>query len=240
MFAKQRKALPMITSNLLLPIVLFCLNFYSYDIPRHTNQAFVQSSTTQLAQSKIIDESNTLTQNFIQKYQASPKPLILTTTPNSIPTPTPSLIPTPTPTHQPTPITIIAAAQVDSNLNPQSLFNAINNYRIKKGLPTLQWDQKLANYAQNRSTQYQQSGSMDHHAEFRQLTSNSNGFYELGFRKLGENSSSGFSGNPVELVENLYAGSTKHQENQLNPDWSHMGTGVTSGFTNIVFGGGKI
>lgn len=236
----------MFSLSLLLTTTLI-LNFVSFNIPTFTNQAFVQSSTVNLAQTKN-DELLIPREEYKQRYNVSPAPLLvpLPTVKPQV-TPTPILIPTPQPTKVITPkpsppplATIQTIVPVDGNLNPQSLFNTINNYRIKKGLPTLAWDQTLANYAQGRASSYQQAGSMDHHAGFRQLTSNSNGFHQLGFRKLGENSSSGFSGNPIELVESLYANSPQHQENQINSGWSHMGTGVSGGFTNIVFGGGRI
>lgn len=81
---------------------------------------------------------------------------------------------------------------------------------------------------------------MDNHEGFKQLTSTSAGFYRLGFRSLGENSSSGYNTTPVNLIEKIYAASPHHQANQLNPNWTHAGIGTSGSFTDLVFGGNKI
>lgn len=122
----------------------------------------------------------------------------------------------------------------------QSLFLALNNYRVKQGLNALIWNQTLGNYAQSRSDYYLRRGSMDNHEGFKQLTSTAAGFHQLGFRSLGENSSSGYNTTPVALIEKIYASSPRHQENQLNPNWTHAGIGVSGLFTDLVFGGNKI
>ena len=121
----------------------------------------------------------------------------------------------------------------------QEVLQALNNYRASHGIGALSWDEKLANYAQQRAVFFQQSGSTDSHAGFNDYLENRNGFSELGFNRLGENSYYGGPLYAVHLIEWVFAKSSEHDANQLDSGWSHVGVGVTESAVNIIFGGGR-
>lgn len=122
---------------------------------------------------------------------------------------------------------------------PQEILTALNEYRQRHGSNTLQWDDKLAEYAQGRADHFNSIKSTDKHAGFNDYVQNQNGFEKLGFNGLGENSSYGYKVEAVHLIEWIYAADEPHNKNQLNSGWSHVGIGVSGTSTNLIFGGKK-
>lgn len=118
---------------------------------------------------------------------------------------------------------------------------ALNDYRQKNGKAPLQWDGKLAQYAQERAALFNSQGKLDFHAGFNDLIHNQDGFHKMGFYSLGENSGYNHpSMDPVALIENSYAHSSEHNANQLSSNWSYVGIGVSGSSTDVVFGGSRM
>ncbi len=122
----------------------------------------------------------------------------------------------------------------------QEILQALNNYRNQHGSGSLSWDAGLSSFAKQRSDLFQNKGSMDSHAGFTDFINNQDGFHKLGFMALGENSSFGYHVLAVHLIEWIYAGDAPHNNNQLNPEWTYVGIGVTGLATDLVFGGRKM
>jgi uncharacterized protein YkwD len=133
----------------------------------------------------------------------------------------------------------ITVGKDDRNATASEIHAALNGYRQKKGVGTLAWDQKLADFAQSRASSFATNGKLDSHAGFRDFIDNQDGFSKLGFYALGENSSYGFTLEGVHLIEWVYAGDKPHDDNQLSSSWSHVGIGVSGTATNLIFGGKK-
>jgi uncharacterized protein YkwD len=131
---------------------------------------------------------------------------------------------------------------VQQNPNPgdsrQQLLSALNAYRQKKGKSSLAWDNTLASFAQGRAEKFDRDGAMDNHAGFRDMLNN-NGFSQMGFMALAENSSYGDSRDPIYIIETLYGQSPGHDANQLNGEYTHVGVGASGKATDFVFGGRK-
>lgn len=123
---------------------------------------------------------------------------------------------------------------------PQEILDALNSYRQTQGKGTLQRDNKLASYAQERAQFFSEKGSTDAHAGFNDYLDNQDGFTKLGFDRLGENSYYGGKLYGVHLIEWIFAKSPEHNANQLDSGWSHVGIGVSGYGVNLIFGGGKI
>jgi len=152
--------------------------------------------------------------------------------------PIPTKKPTPTATNTPT---SILTPQVQSNPPSDArgqLLSALNAYRQKKGKATLSWDDKLGSFAQERAETFDRDGKMDSHAGFRDMLNN-NGFGQMGFNALAENSSYGDSRDSVYIIETLYGQSSGHDANQLNSEYTHAGVGASGKATDFVFGGRK-
>lgn len=144
-------------------------------------------------------------------------------------------------TTQPKKITSViktASANNQGAYNSLSVLQALNDYRSKKGIPALSLDQKLTDFAQTRVLYFSSIGKIDNHAGFRDLLNN-DGFNKMGFWMLAENSSTGYRGDAVGLIESFYGKSAGHDANQLNPSYTHIGIGVSGLYTNLVFGGRK-
>lgn len=122
----------------------------------------------------------------------------------------------------------------------QEIFQALNNYRQRHGVGTLSWDTNLGNLAQGRADLFLRNGTTDAHAGFTDFMNNQDGFKKSGFMALGENSSFGYHVEGVHLIEWIYAGDAPHDNNQLNPQWTHVGIGVAGVATDLVFGGRKM
>lgn len=119
----------------------------------------------------------------------------------------------------------------------EEILSALNAYRQKHGRAALSWDDRLASYAQSRADAFAANSKTDSHAGFLDYINNQDGFMKLGFMKLGENSSYGYKVSGITLIESVYAGDSPHDTNQLSSDWTHVGIGVSSVATNLVFGG---
>lgn len=180
----------------------------------------------------------------------SPKSVINTLLNASLPSTKPTVTPTPkssvkpksSPTSKPTikPSTKPSTTPVTtSSFSKQQVLDALNNYRTSKGIGSLQFDQKLQDYAQSRANYLKQRGSLDNHAEFNNFIQNQDGFSKLGFNALAENQSWNYKGTAEGLISDFYAKSPGHNANQLNGEYTHVGIGITGEYTNLVFGGRK-
>ena|SRR3989344_1740838 len=125
----------------------------------------------------------------------------------------------------------------DSSMaNPQDILNALNSYRSQHGRGSLNWDQRLADYANGRAGIFKDIGNTDSHAGFENFLNNEDGFSKLGFNRLGENSYYGGPLTGTHLIEWVFAQSPQHNANQLD-NWSSVGIGVVGGGINLNFGG---
>lgn len=121
----------------------------------------------------------------------------------------------------------------------KEIWNALNNYRQSHGSQILNWDTKLADYAQNRAVYLNSIKNVDEHKGFSDFLNNKDGFNKLGFTALGENISYGFKLNGVHTIEWMYAGDKPHNDNQLDNRWNYVGIGVDGLATCLIFGTGK-
>lgn len=122
---------------------------------------------------------------------------------------------------------------------PQEVLAALNHYRAVNGSSGLQWDQKLADYAQSRAQTFQGMGTTDKHAGFNAYLEGDGGFEALGYGRLGENSYYGGKLSGTHLIEWVFSQSPGHNKNQLDPQWTDVGIGVTNNAVNLNFGGNK-
>ncbi|RJQ24421.1 CAP domain-containing protein [Candidatus Parcubacteria bacterium] len=118
---------------------------------------------------------------------------------------------------------------------PQEIFQALNDYRQRHTGHSLNWDDKLAQYAQDRANYFIYIGKTDAHAGFKDYLEIQDGFIKLGFAGLGENSSFGYKLLGVHLIEWVFAGDKPHNDNQLNPEWTEVGIGVNNTAVDIIF-----
>ncbi len=130
-------------------------------------------------------------------------------------------------------------AMDDRMATPGEILEALNSYRAKNGRGGLSWDDKLAELAQSRAARFTELNSTDGHAGFQDYMNN-DGFHKAGFYSLGENSSWGYKLVGVHIIEWVYAADQPHNDNQLNPQWSHVGIGVNGVSTDLIFGGRKM
>lgn len=148
-------------------------------------------------------------------------------------TPIPTVQPTPTPINTP-PAT--PASKPSQSTFEQQLLESLNTYRAKHGKPALAHHHKLADFSKTRTETFIRISGLDSHAGFNDYIYNQNGFSQLGFRRLGENSSYGYRVSALELIENVYGKSSGHNQNQLG-GWTHVGISAQGTATNFVFGG---
>lgn len=120
------------------------------------------------------------------------------------------------------------------------LFEALNNYRERHGSGKLSWDQNLADFAQKRAENFSLMGRLDGHKGFEEYVENEENVKKLGFWSLGENSSSGYKMLGVHLIEWIYAGDKPHNDNQLEPTWTHVGIGISETATDLIFANSKM
>ncbi len=131
--------------------------------------------------------------------------------------------------------------QADNSMaTPQEILTALNNYRTQHGRGQLIWDDALASFANKRAEYFSQKTTLDKHEGFLNYLNNQDGFKNLGFTSLGENSSIGFTLSAVHLIEWVYAGDEEHDSNQLNIAWDYVGIGVSRNATDLVFAGNKM
>ena len=123
-----------------------------------------------------------------------------------------------------------------SMASPQEILSALNAYRQTQGKGTLNWDQRLADYANSRAQTFKSMGTTDAHAGFENFLNNEDGFSKMGFNRLGENSYFGGGLTGTHLIEWVFSQSPGHNANQLD-SWSHVGIGTTDTSVNLNFGG---
>ena len=123
---------------------------------------------------------------------------------------------------------------------PAEIFQALNDYRRRYGSSDLNWDQKLADYAQTRAKFFTDNHGLDSHQGFNDFLENQAGFEKLGFTALGENASYGYRLNGTHLIEWIYAGDEPHDKNQKDSRWAYVGIGVNGTSTCLIFATGKI
>lgn len=124
--------------------------------------------------------------------------------------------------------------------NPQEVFAALNAYRNTNGRSSLTWDDTLGRYAQSRAEYMDSIQTTDKHAGFNTFLEKEDGFNQLGFYQLGENSYYGGPLNGTHVIEWVFAKSPGHDANQKNSDWTHVGIGTTDATVNLIFGGSKM
>jgi uncharacterized protein YkwD len=125
---------------------------------------------------------------------------------------------------------------MDSRMaTPTEILEALNAYRARFGSQKLEWNQRLADYAQGRVESFVKAGQTDAHAGFKDFVEKQDGYNKLGFNWLGENISYGFQLEGVHLIEWMYAGDKPHDDNQKNPRWDHVGVGVKGTATCLIF-----
>jgi uncharacterized protein YkwD len=123
-------------------------------------------------------------------------------------------------------------------LTKWNVLEALNEYRRNNSAGELIIDNSLQGYAQNRAEYLQRIGKLDKHAGHNEFMKN-NGYSKLGFNSVAENQSWNFKGNASGLIRDFYARSPGHNKNQLNPEYTHVGIGISGNYTNLVFGGKK-
>lgn len=84
---------------------------------------------------------------------------------------------------------------------PREILEALNEYRRVKGSQILTWDQKLADYAQERAVYLDGKKNVDQHQGFNAFLKEEDGFNKLGFTMLGENISYGYRLNGTHIIE---------------------------------------
>ncbi len=175
--------------------------------------------------------------------------------PTITPTPLPTRVPTKPQIQEPSPsqkspdnLEWGVAKQIDEHTytikvnydsamsNGHEILSALNVYIRNNGKGELSWDQRLADYAQQRADTFKSISNTDSHAGFENFLNNEDGFGKLGFNRLGENSYYGGQLTGTHLIEWVFAQSPGHNANQLD-SWSHVGIGVNSNAVNLNFGG---
>ncbi len=122
---------------------------------------------------------------------------------------------------------------------PQEIFEALNEYRVRRGSQRLVMDEKLREYAQSRADYLASIKSTDGHRGFADFVEKENGYEKLGFTWLGENISYGYQLEGVHVIEWMYAGDKPHDDNQVNNRWNYVGIGVRGTATALIFATGK-
>ena len=178
-----------------------------------------------------------------------------TATPTVEPSATPTQIPSPIPTRRPKPKATplpttpwgvaqqisehdwtIKIADDPSMASPNEVLLALNHYRNVHGVSSLQSDAILTAYAQTRADHLFSIQNTDSHQGFIDFVNNQDGFNKLGFNGLGENISFGYQLQGVHLIEWLFASDKPHNDNQINPKWTHVGIAVHASALSLVFG----
>lgn len=206
-----------------------------------------------LVNTKIIETVNR--SEIVDVAKENEEPIISPTVKPVIPTKTlsPTIIikkkvyPIPTPDNEPWGV----ARQIDDvtwtmkigedekMATAREIWEALNQYRQTHGSQNLNWDTKLADYAQSRAEYLNSQKTTDKHEGFNNYVQNEDGFNKLGFTRLGENISYGYKLNGVHTIEWMYAGDEPHDNNQRDNRWNYVGVGVDGLATCLIFGTGK-
>jgi len=118
---------------------------------------------------------------------------------------------------------------------PDEILQALNNLRSRNNIQLLKKDDRLCSYTQSRAEYQGKLGKTDVHAGFTDFLENQDGFRKLGYARVGENSSYGYTLSGVHLIEFVYMQSSEHNKNQLDPAWDHACAGTSGLATNLIF-----
>lgn len=118
----------------------------------------------------------------------------------------------------------------------QEIFFALNTYRLKKGVASLNWNESLENFAKERAQSLSSRGGVDDHKGFKEYVRNPDNRNRLGFSRLGENSSCGYRMTGAHMIEWIFAGDSPHDDNQLSNKWTHIGVSVSKTCVSLIFG----
>lgn len=123
---------------------------------------------------------------------------------------------------------------------PDEILKALNNYRALHGSGKLNWDSRLAEFAQQRAEYFRQIKGLDQHKGFKEYVKKEENVRALGFAALGENASYGYRLSGVHLIEWVFAGDEPHDKNQRDQGWTHVGIGVSGTGVALIFGHTRI
>lgn len=138
---------------------------------------------------------------------------------------------------------VVTPSFVQSSLpgsHSNSYLVALNSYRREQGKNPLQWDEKLAVFAQRRAESFNSIHALDNHEGFKSFLHAQDGFKKLGYYSVGENSSLDTNMEATKLFSESYAKSSAHNENQLSSDWTVVGIGISGNASDIIFAGHKM
>lgn len=135
---------------------------------------------------------------------------------------------------------VMKVGQDDQMANSQEIFEALNIYRERNGKGRLAWDDNLANFAQSRGIYFNSIRNLDEHKGFIEYAKNIDNLKKLGFWGVGENADYGYKLLGVHLIEWVYAGDKPHNDNQLDPTWTHVGVAVDGLGVSLIFGKWKM
>ena len=110
-----------------------------------------------------------------------------------------------------------AAAPLADPGTEQQFVNAINQLRASKGLRQLQVSGELTGVARNWTDRMVANGQISHNPNLGSQVSG-------GWTKLGENVGVGYD---VDGLMDAFIKSPAHYRNLIDPDWTHVGVGVT-------------
>jgi len=207
--------------------------FYIYSIPE--TQAKYEKKTLGV---KTSIRSTKKSANITEYKIPTATPILPTATPTIIP---PTLSPTPTiqVNEKDTTKTIDNVENDSSMAGGTDIFDALNRYRGESGIPSLSWDNTLADFANSRVNTFASINALDGHAGFRNYMDN-NGFEISGFNGLGENSAQ--LAGPMQgdkIIRDIFGQSEAHNSSQLDASWTHVGISVNGIFVNVNFGKNK-
>lgn len=220
---------------ILLSIVLSIGAFFVNQAQAKTKTQKVQGVSNINFSRSVKKTTSPFSYKVIYSFFAKVTPNSDSTTGNSTPTldnPKPEQQKREQPSSQLTSISIPAESN-GSTFTPKEIFDALNKYRQSKGLNSLSWDQRLADYSQSRAEQFARDGKMDNHEGFKTYMNEQLG---VNYSRMGENSGYGHKVSATELIEQKYGSSPGHNENQLKPEYTVVGIGVSGTASNLIFG----
>jgi len=119
---------------------------------------------------------------------------------------------------------------------PEEILQALNVYRRDHGQGDLQKYEPLCPLAQSRAQIQDAAGNLDSHKGLTDYMADNNHWGSLGITAIGENSSYGYILSGTHLIEWVFDADAEHRNNQLNPNWSLVCTGVSGKTVDILFG----
>lgn len=116
---------------------------------------------------------------------------------------------------------------VSEGMNKQ-IFDLTNMYRLRYQLPTLQWDEKLANVAYMHSVDMKENDHFSHISLSNGELSDRLEKEKIPFLVAGENIAANYL-DSIEVMEG-WLNSKGHRESLLNEEFTHLGVGVYQSF----------